>query len=159
MTADMSVVAATEVDAVRRVLSPGARKVAVLDMVELGLTPKGPRLTPDGTAVTGAMSKVHNLALYDALSTSGLLDDQRVDLVQISRPCDAIADRPADFGFSVVDGDPCPGWDRCDPATWPTPDADRTREGRQGPPHQDGHVPGRRSVSRRQRRARGSPFG
>ncbi|MFC5677705.1 hypothetical protein [Aeromicrobium endophyticum] len=98
----------------------------MLDMVDFGLTSNDPCLTPAGNAVVGAMSEVHNLALYNALSTSGLLDDERVDFVQISRLFDAIADRPADYGFLVVDGDPCPGWDRCDPASWPTLDAGRT---------------------------------
>jgi phospholipase/lecithinase/hemolysin len=126
LTADMSTITATEVAGVKRLLSLGAQKVAILDMVDLGITANDPCLTPAGNSVVGAMAKVHNLALYNDLSEAGLLNDDRVDFIQISRLFDAVAKNPGNYGFTVVDGDPCPGFNPCGPETWPVPNADRT---------------------------------
>ena len=115
-------VARREADLVADILDAGAERVAVLDMIDLGITAEGPGIEAGGNALAGALTVTFNLALQQALP-----DDPRVQLVRMSTLWEEVEADPAAHGFTVVDGDACTNADfSCGPDAWVTADADRT---------------------------------
>ncbi|MGY1685028.1 SGNH/GDSL hydrolase family protein [Geodermatophilus sp. SYSU D00867] len=121
-TDEVVAVARREADLVADVLAAGAKRVAVLNMIDLGITAEGPGIQAGGNALAGALTTTFNLALADALP-----EDRRVRLVDVAGLFADVEASPAEYGFEVVDGDACTNAGfSCGPDAWVTPDADRT---------------------------------
>lgn len=120
---DAAVAAAQrEASLVSDMLAAHASRVAVLTVIDQGITAQAPGIQAGGDAEASAVTDTYNRALVRALP-----DDPRVHLVDVAALFDAIRADPAAYGFAVIDGDACTnGGPRCGPDDWKTPDADRT---------------------------------
>jgi phospholipase/lecithinase/hemolysin len=121
-TRDAVGAARREAALVAAMLTDGARWVAVLSVIDQGITAQEPGIRPGGNALASRLTTAYNAALVAALPR-----DPRVDLVDVAGLFDAVRDDPAAFGFAVVDGDACArGRPSCAVDDWQRPDADRT---------------------------------
>jgi outer membrane lipase/esterase len=103
-------------------LDAGARRVAVLNVIDQGITAQGPGIEAGGNALAGALTTTFNRALAEALP-----DDARVHMVDVAGLFAAVEADPAAYGYEVVDGDACTNGDAyCGSDAWVTPDAART---------------------------------
>jgi outer membrane lipase/esterase len=119
---DVQAAARREAALVSDMLRASARWVAVLTVIDQGITAQAPGIQAGGNAEAGALTTTYNQALAAALP-----HDPRVALVDVAGLFADVQVHPAAYGYRVVDGDACTnGGPRCDPGEWKTPDADRT---------------------------------
>jgi phospholipase/lecithinase/hemolysin len=108
--------------AVQRLYQAGARRIMVVNLPDLGLTPFGRSVDPEGLSF---LSSLYNGSLDSALDAleAGGIGTIRVDSAAVLQD---IVDNPADFGFSNVEnaflltgGDPSEFlfWDMVHPTT------------------------------------------
>lgn len=122
--ADRSVVDAAHREAtlVARMLSDGARWVAVLTVIDQGITAQEPGVEAGGKALASRLTTTYNQALVAALPR-----DPRVAVVDVAGLFAAVQADPEAYGYEVVDGDACTGGrPSCAAEDWERPDADRT---------------------------------
>lgn len=122
--ADRSVVDAAHREAalVARMLTDGARWVAVLTVIDQGITAQEPGIQAGGNALATRLTTTYNRALAAALPR-----DRRVDVVDVAGLFAAVQADPGAYGYEVVDGDACTGArPSCGAQDWQRPDADRT---------------------------------
>jgi phospholipase/lecithinase/hemolysin len=122
--ADRSVVDAAHREAalVARMLTDGARWVAVLTVIDQGITAQEPGIQAGGNALATRLTTSYNRALVAALPR-----DRRVDVVDVAGLFAAVQADPGAYGYEVVDGDACAGGGpSCGAQDWQRPDADRT---------------------------------
>jgi outer membrane lipase/esterase len=93
---------AAQIAFVKSLLNHGARHVAVLDLIDLSITPFQNGLTPKGLAFAGELSSRFNAKL-----TSGLPVNPRILPVHLSQLFSNLLADPAKYGYSEVIPDAC----------------------------------------------------
>ena len=104
--ADRQVVDAAHREAllVTGMLTAGARRVAVLTVIDQGITAQEPGIQAGGRVLATRLTTTYNRALVGALPR-----DPRVDVVDVAGLFAAVQADPAAYGYDVVDGDACTG--------------------------------------------------
>lgn len=111
--------AEAEAELVRRILDAGARRVVVLNIIDLGLIPFSKGMNRNGLDIASKLTTVYNTRLKSALPA-----DDRLLLLDIAGEFDMMIASPDEYGYSQILEDACNDASyACGPEHYTTPDA------------------------------------